>query len=149
MMLYRGWFGGPVVQYRRRVVDGSKRLAAWYQLCMPGKPPNVESDNRREVVRLLCAAGHHRRAADLLGDSVAFPADLSILLRLPRELCAPLVAVMRKRSPWDTHKAVEKHRAPRRTKQVVDDLRRLYISALEDGITITPDHLAQVLGTWR
>src|SRR5512144_2479332 len=98
MTLYRGWFGSPVVKRGGKVVDGTKRLAAWRALCFAGDPPTVEAKTSRDVCRLLCAAHHYDRAADMLGAMAEFGADLPAVLHLPAQLCAPLVALVRKRS---------------------------------------------------
>ena len=95
-------------------MDGAKRVAAWKRLCCPSEPPRVVAKNRRGAGRLLCAAQHHQRAADVLGASVLYDANLATVLRLPPELVAPLVALMHKRSAWEIRNDMEAHRPQRR-----------------------------------
>lgn len=38
LAMYQAWFGGPVVMFREKPIDGRKRLAAWRALGF-SKPP--------------------------------------------------------------------------------------------------------------
>ena len=141
---YGGWFGPPVIRMGSatgRVIDGRKRQKAFFECCLPGKPPTLVARNKREAGRLLLLAQHVRRAHDMLGDSIPYNADTAVLLRVPREVAAALVAHVnrsgRRRRP-----------RPRRRAEVIDRLRNLYIDCIEHGHELKVADLRDVLGDW-
>ena len=139
-----GWIGPPVIRLGSdsgRIVDGRKRSRAFYELCLPGKPPTMVARNKREAARLLLLAQHVRRAHDLLGDSIPYNSDTAILLRVPAEVGAALVAHVKRTGR-------RKRPRPRRRQEVIDRLRALYQDCIEHGRELSVADLRDVLGDW-
>jgi len=109
---------------------------------MPGSPPELVAPNKREAGRLLLLAQHVRRAHDLLGETIPYDLNTAVLLRVPPEVGASLVAHVRREL---TRKP---RRAPRRRQEVIDRLRALYLECTQHGHQLTPADLREVLGDW-
>jgi len=60
-----GWFGPPKVMYRGRVIDGRERAAVADELGLSTTAHTTTARNNRQAARLLIAAGHYDRAAQL------------------------------------------------------------------------------------
>jgi hypothetical protein len=60
-----GWFGPPKVMHRGRVIDGRERAAVADELGISTAPHTTVTKNNRHAARLLIAAGHYERAAQL------------------------------------------------------------------------------------
>jgi hypothetical protein len=148
LVLYGDWFGGPVVEFNKTVIDGRLRLAAWDALFASKPAPRIVARNRYHAGCLLCAAQHFARAVEVLGDRVSYDSTLPAMLHLPLDMVAPLIALKRGPSPWELHRRTQQHRPQRRTMQVVTNVRQLYLRALEDGLQLTPQHLREALGEW-
>lgn len=147
LAMYQGWFGPPVLLFRQKVIDGHKRLAAWRGLAFAEAPPQVEAESIWRAARYLCAAEHYDRAAEVLQGTLDHRTVSEVLL-LPEHMCAPLVALLKRRGPWTIRERVQAHGPRRRTMQVVKRVRELYVRAVEDGLTVEPKHLKEALGEW-
>lgn len=122
-------------------------MVAWHALSFNETPPTLEPMSIWSAARYLCAAEHYDRAAEILQGTVDHK-SLPEALLLPEHMCAPLVAILRRRGPWTIREGVRRHRARGRTMQVVKRVRRLYLRAVEDGLTLEPAHLKEALGEW-
>jgi|WetSurMetagenome_2_1015567.scaffolds.fasta_scaffold01038_17 hypothetical protein len=60
-----GWFGPPRVIYRGRVIDGRERSACAEELGQSMTTHTTVAKHSRHAARLLVAAGHYERAAQL------------------------------------------------------------------------------------
>jgi hypothetical protein len=60
-----GWFGPPKVMYRGQVIDGRERAAVADELGLTTAAHTTMARNSRQAARLLIAAGHYDRAAQL------------------------------------------------------------------------------------
>lgn len=138
------WVGTPVIEWQGRVLDGRRRLAC-YQLSVP--PPRVVAKTMRDAGRLLALAGHPERAVELLGESVSWDESLSVWLRLPPWLVAPLLAARAKLNREQRRKPPRKGPSFKR-ERVVRRLRQLLASVEQGHVEATPDQLRWALGPW-
>ena len=138
------WVGPPVLIFRDRVLDGSKRLDEWKRRGFDGEPPTYSESSAAMALLALIEAGHYDRAAKealkiaphLISDSTS-----TLAAYWPDLDRRKMQAFIRAQKPPSARGVADK-----RAMAVVKRLIRLRNRYLEGDTELSLEDLNQVLG---